>query len=87
MWKPHGQEAGLQVLGYTGQGRFLINCGVLDGMGDDASAASLGQRAMVQKLINEQEMGELFKVIAFGAKNHATWQPMGFLTGDRTHTL
>ena len=82
-----GQEAGLQVLGYTGQGRFLINCGVLDGMGDDASAASIGQRAMVQKLINEHEMGELFKVIAFGAKNAPLWQPMGFLTGDRTHTL
>ena len=78
-----GQEAGLQVLGYTGQGRFLLNCGVLDGMED----AALANRAMVQKLINEHEMGELFKVIAFGAKNTAAWQPMGFLTGDRTHTL
>ncbi len=78
-----GQDAGLQVLGYTGQGRFLINCGVLEGMDD----ASIGERAMVQKLINEHEMGELFKVIAFGAKNTAAWQPMGFAVGDRTHTL
>ena len=78
-----GQEAGLQVLGYTGQGRFLINCNVLDGM----EQASIGDRAMVQKLINEHEMGELFKVIAFGAKNTASWQPMGFSAGDRTHTL
>ena len=78
-----GQEAGLQVLGYTGQGRFLLNCGVLNGMED----ASIADRAMVQKLINEHEMGELFKVIAFGAKNAPAWQPMGFTAGDRTHTL
>jgi SAM-dependent MidA family methyltransferase len=78
-----GQEAGLQVLGYTGQGRFLLNCGVLDGMND----ATLPDRVMAQKLINEHEMGELFKVIAFGAKSAAAWQPMGFATGDRTHAL
>jgi SAM-dependent MidA family methyltransferase len=78
-----GQAAGLQVLGYTGQGRFLLNCGLLDGMG----SAGIAERAMVQKLVNEHEMGELFKVIAFGAKNTAAWQPMGFAAGDRTHTL
>jgi SAM-dependent MidA family methyltransferase len=78
-----GQEAGLQVLGYTGQGRFLLNCGVLQHMED----AALADRAMVQKLINEHEMGELFKVIAFSAKKTEAWQPMGFVTGDRTHTL
>ncbi len=78
-----GQEAGLQVLGYTGQGRFLLNCGALGGMED----APLTDRVMVQKLINEHEMGELFKVIAFGAKNTKAWQPMGFAAGDRTHTL
>lgn len=78
-----GQEAGLEVLGYTGQGRFLLNCGVLQDMDD----ATLADRAMVQKLINEHEMGELFKVLAFGAKNSVIWQPMGFVAGDRTHTL
>ena len=78
-----GQEAGLQVLGYTGQGRFLLNCGLLDGMEN----AGIGERAMAQKLVNEHEMGELFKVIAFGAKNAAAWQPTGFAAGDRTHTL
>ena len=78
-----GQDAGLQVLGYTGQGRFLLNCGVLDGMID----ATVGERAMVQKLINEHEMGELFKVIAFAARDTPMWQPMGFAVGDRTHTL
>ncbi|MEO6016451.1 MAG: SAM-dependent methyltransferase [Polaromonas sp.] len=78
-----GQEAGLQVLGYTSQARFLFNCGLLDGMEN----ASLPERVMVQKLVNEHEMGELFKVIAFGAAGDAPWQPMGFVQGDRMHTL
>ena len=68
---------------YTGQGRFLLNCGVLDGM----ELATIKDRTMAQKLINEHEMGELFKVIAFGVKSAAVWQPMGFTAGDRIHTL
>ncbi|MBI5907203.1 MAG: SAM-dependent methyltransferase [Burkholderiales bacterium] len=82
-----GQEAGLQVLGYTSQARFLLNCGVLDGMED----ASLAERGMVQKLINEHEMGELFKVIAFvvdsPVRPWSGWQALGFAQGDRAHTL
>ncbi len=77
------QEAGLDVLGYTSQGRFLLNCGLLDGMEE----SGLAERAMVQKLVNEHEMGELFKVIGFGAKGGAPWEPLGFSAGDRTHTL
>ncbi len=82
-----GQDAGLQVLGYTGQGRFLLNCSLLNGMEN----TGIAERAMVQKLVNEHEMGELFKVIGFAADNPAApysgWQPMGFAQGDRTHTL
>ena len=89
-----GQEAGLQVLGYTSQGRFLLNCGLLDGLEN----ASLAERAMAQKLVNEHEMGELFKVIAFAVRSGQAgqddqddavnaWQPLGFAAGDRTHTL
>ena len=78
-----GQEAGLEVLGYTSQGRFLLNCGLLDSLEN----ASLAERAMAQKLVNEHEMGELFKVIAFGAKDTPAWEPMGFSAGDRMHTL
>ena len=80
-----GQTAGLDVLGYTSQGRFLLNSGLLDGLDD----ASLAERTMVQRLVNEHEMGELFKVIAFAAKDRADagWLPSGFLVGDRTHTL
>ena len=77
------QDAGLDVLGYTSQGRFLLNCGVLDGL-DTAGPA---ERSLVQKLVNEHEMGELFKVIAFGAKGGPAWTPLGFAAGDRLHTL
>jgi SAM-dependent MidA family methyltransferase len=75
-----GQEAGLHVLGYTSQAHFLINCG-LPALLEDAEFA---QRHMAQKLITEHEMGELFKVIAFGTSE---WQPLGFASGDRTHRL
>jgi SAM-dependent MidA family methyltransferase len=82
-----GQDAGLQVLGYTSQGRFLLNCGLLDGMED----APLAQRVMLQKLINEHEMGELFKVIGFVANTaqqpYTDWPALGFAQGDRSHTL
>jgi SAM-dependent MidA family methyltransferase len=82
-----GQDAGLHVLGYTSQGRFLLNCGLLDGMQD----APLEQRVMLQKLINEHEMGELFKVIGFAGNTaqqpYNDWQALGFSQGDRSHTL
>jgi SAM-dependent MidA family methyltransferase len=80
-----GQEAGLHVIGYTSQGRFLLNAGLLN----DLKQATLVQRTMAQRLVNEHEMGELFKVIAFEAPGAAApnWQPEGFAHGDRTHML
>ncbi len=75
------QNAGLDVLGYTSQARFLLNCGLL-GLLESADAA---QRGMAQKLITEHEMGELFKVIAIG--RGLAFDPVGFSSGDRTHRL
>ncbi len=75
------QEAGLSVLGYTSQARFLINSGLIEML----ESASLAERAMAQKLLTEHEMGELFKVLALGAGD--PWEPLGFARGDRTHTL
>ena len=78
------QNAGQQVLGYTSQARFLINCGLVD----LASAASVTERAQAMKLVHEHEMGELFKVLAFAPEACAGgWEPLGFVQGDRTHTL
>jgi SAM-dependent MidA family methyltransferase len=75
------QHAGLDVLGYSTQGRFLINCGLLDLL----QSASLPQRVQAQKLIYEHEMGELFKVIAIGKPCEVDL--LGFADGDRMHTL
>ncbi len=79
------QDAGLEVLGYTSQGRFLLNCGVMDLL----QGADFPTLAHAQKLINEHEMGELFKVIAFarGCDEAFMQQPLGFTEGDRTHRL
>jgi SAM-dependent MidA family methyltransferase len=76
-----GQDAGLQVLGYTSQGRFLLNLGLAERM----AAAPLAERAQAMKLISEHEMGELFKVVGFAT--HDTWQAQGFAAGDRSHRL
>ena len=80
-----GQDAGLQVLGYATQARFLMNCGLLNLL----EASSLAERAMAQKLLTEHEMGELFKVIGFaaGSPDASPWEALGFRAGDRTHTL
>jgi SAM-dependent MidA family methyltransferase len=75
------QDAGLEVLGYTNQAHFLMNCGIVELM----QAASLPERVAAQKLILEHEMGELFKVIALGAGN--PWTPLGFAHGDKMHCL
>lgn len=76
------QEAGFEVLGYTNQAHFLINCGLAPRM----EAAHLKARSMASKLVMEHEMGELFKVIAL-SKGVPPWAPLGFVNGDRTHRL
>jgi SAM-dependent MidA family methyltransferase len=76
-----GQDAGLQVLGYTSQARFLLNLGMAERMAD----APLVERAQAMKLLSEHEMGELFKVIGFATHDH--WQAQGFVAGDRSHKL
>ena len=76
-----GQNAGLEVLGYTSQARFLVNCGLPALM----EAAPLAQRTLATRLIHEHEMGELFKVIGFAVGE--PWDALGFAEGDRSHTL
>ncbi len=75
------QDAGLEVLGYTSQARFLLNCGLAELL----QAADLKVRIPALKLIDEHEMGELFKVI--GLTRGCKFDPIGFAAGDRTHTL
>ena len=75
------QDAGLEVLGYTCQAHFLMNCGIVELM----EQAPLAQRATAQKLLMEHEMGELFKVI--GLVKGPLFNALGFARGDRTHRL
>ena len=80
-----GQEAGLDVLGYTTQAHFLINCGIMAML----EQADLVARAHAQKLLTEHEMGELFKVVGFakGCDPAFVAAPLGYAHGDRSHTL
>ena len=75
------QDAGADVLGYTTQAHFLLNCGLLELL----EAAGLRERADAHKLVAEHEMGELFKVLAFGRGIDV--ESIGFAHGDRTHRL
>jgi SAM-dependent MidA family methyltransferase len=77
-----GQDAGLDVLGYTTQAHFLFNCGLLGVL----EGAGLRERTLAQKLFQEHEMGELFKVVGF-SKGVAPFDAIGFAQGDRSHTL
>ena len=75
------QDAGLTVLGYTSQARFLLNCGMAEWLqGADARTA-----APAHPLLMEHEMGELFKVI--GLAQGQDFDALGFVSGDRSHTL
>lgn len=83
-----GAAAGLDLLGYASQAQFLINCGITDLLAqtpasDAARYAPLA--AAVQTLLSPAEMGELFKVIAFGRGISAPLR--GFNRGDKSHTL
>ncbi|MEJ7138383.1 class I SAM-dependent methyltransferase [Amphibiibacter pelophylacis] len=87
------QDAGLDVLGYTSQGRFLINCGLPQRLAELPQAtaqervASARTTANAHKLWAEHEMGELFKVLLLGRGLDATRHWLGFAQGDRTGAL
>jgi SAM-dependent MidA family methyltransferase len=83
-----GIEAGLDLIGYTTQAQFLINCGiteVLQRLDPTDVRQWIPQAGAVQKLLSPAEMGELFKVIGFGKGVSVEWQ--GLLHGDRCRTL
>jgi len=56
-------EGGLQVLGYTSQAHFLLNCGLPDLLKNERAPAAANA---AHRLISEAEMGELVKVLAVG---------------------
>ena len=74
--------ASLDVLGYTSQAHFLLNCGVLDQLQGQHTPQN---SSAVQRLVSEAEMGELVKVLMVG---RGVQGPLiGFARGDRLHSL
>lgn len=81
-------EVDLDLLGYTTQARFLMNCGILESLSriDPHDVHRYAPAcAGVQKLLSPAEMGELFKVVAFGRGIEAPL--LGFRAGDRSGFL
>jgi SAM-dependent MidA family methyltransferase len=81
-------DAGLDVLGYTTQAQFLVNCGITEVLAEanvDNALHYAPLAAEAQKLLSPAEMGELFKVMAVG---RGVPRPLaGFARGDRTASL
>jgi SAM-dependent MidA family methyltransferase len=75
------QDAGLEVLGYTSQAHFLVNCGLPALLQE----ATLQDRTLALRLLLEHEMGELFKVVCLA--RGVGLNPLGFASGERSHRL
>ena len=80
------QDAGFDVLGYTSQAHFLINCGLLPLVDAARERGDWPAVAAAQKLLAEHEMGELFKVLGL-VKGAPPFDAIGFADGDRSHRL
>lgn len=81
-------ESNLQLLGYTNQAHFLINCGITELLSSVAVADALKYLPLsnqLQRLVSPAEMGELFKVIALGKQLNEI--PIGFTRGSLLHLL
>ncbi len=80
--------AGLEVLGYTSQARFLLNSGLPELLNtlDQSNTKTLAQtHGAVQKLLSEAEMGELFKVMVLS--RGLDQMLSGLSRGDRSAQL
>jgi SAM-dependent MidA family methyltransferase len=82
------REAGLDVLGYSTQAQFLVNCGITEVLSQVNAENALHYApiaAEAQLLLSPAEMGELFKVLAVGRGVNRSL--LGFSRGERSHTL
>jgi len=83
-----GVANSLNLLGFSSQAQFLINCGItqlLQRYSPSEMMAYAAVAAQAQKLLSPTEMGELFKVIALG-RDYAN-PLIGFRQGDKRHKL
>lgn len=83
-------ENNLDLIGYTSQANFLINCDILEFMAVERAKNSnleyLQLTNQLMKLTSPNEMGDIFKVIAF-SKNFEFCEWCGFNRGNRSHLL
>lgn len=87
-----GVKAGMELLGYATQAQFLVNCGITEVLGRvpaENAERYLPLSNQANRLMSPAEMGELFKVVAFGKGLEAEFDGalIGFKSGDRRHTL
>jgi len=80
------QDAGFEVLGYTSQAHFLLNCGLGEAMQAAQQRGDWAVLGAAQKLTAEHEMGELFKALGL-VKGVPAFDAIGFVRGDRSHRL
>jgi SAM-dependent MidA family methyltransferase len=81
-------NSGLELMGYTTQAHFLINCGITEILAQtppENMKDYLPLANQLQKLVSPAEMGELFKAIAFGRNISAPLA--GFVRGDKSRLL
>lgn len=79
---------GMELLGYTSQASFLINCGIADLLAEvpaEDSARYLPLTNQANRLLSPAEMGELFKAMLIG--RGLDFEPAGFANGDRSARL
>jgi SAM-dependent MidA family methyltransferase len=76
----------LRVAGYTTQGHFLVNCGLLNLIADNTGPATQWQISQqIKKLLMPSEMGELVKTIALTRNLDMTL--LGFTANDKRDRL
>lgn len=83
-----GVDHGCELLGFTTQANFLINCGITDLLSEvspEDHARYLPLANQAQFLLSPAEMGELFKVIVLGKELKKPL--LGFTRGDQQHRL
>ncbi|MBW0454743.1 MAG: SAM-dependent methyltransferase [Candidatus Kinetoplastibacterium crithidii] len=79
-----------QILGYTSLARFLLNCNILkiiEQMDISSTRKQIEILGPAQKLLSENEMGELFKVLAIGINWKEDEKLIGFVNKDRSEKL
>ncbi len=80
-------SAGLDIIDYTSQANFLINCGIVEHINNVKNTSDyLKLTNQINRLTSPNEMGEIFKVIGL-SKNLDFCDWLGFKNHSLTHLL